>query len=369
MPKARPPVSRYRAAHTMLSFAWAADRKRTVLSFVLLSAQGLTASLFALWLKLLLDGLDQADTAQLTLGATGMAASIAGATALSYVGNRVQATLRDRAKHLVRFRMLDLMGRTPTLEIHEDPEHLTQLEALRQESHAFSAVFPSLIESFATFVRIVTTSLLLISVHPLLLVLPVFGVPTLLLSPKTSGLFYTGVLRASVPQRRAEHLIELTATPGGAKEVRLFRLGNELLNRFHATHREIQDIHHRMQMQAGALGLAGRLLFLVGYVGAIVFVVARAVRGQATIGDAALTAVLAGQVLGSSPVQPRRFNRRSRVSSRQAGGCTSTTWPTGHGNGSTPAQSYRNASPKASASTTSPTATPTRRRTHSTTST
>jgi ATP-binding cassette, subfamily B, bacterial len=298
MPETRPPVSRYRAARTMLSFAWEADRQRTVLSFGVLGLEALTGSLFALWLKLLIDGMHQADSGRLTLAAAGMAASIAGATALSYAGNRVQATLQDRAKHLVRLRTLDLMGKTPTLEIHENPEHLAQLEAFRQEGHAFSNVFPSLVGSFATLVRVVTTSLLLVSVDPLLLMLPVFGAPALLLSPKTSGLFYVGVQRASVPQRRSEHLLELTATPGGAKEVRLFRLGDELLARFHATHAEIRHIHHTMQVRAGAIGLVARLVFLVGYVGAIAFVVARAVGGQATVGDAALTAVLAGQVLG-----------------------------------------------------------------------
>ncbi len=297
-PETRPPVSRYRAAGTMVRFAWQADRARTVASFVLLSLEALTGSLFALWLKLLIDGLHQADSGSLTVGAAGLSASIAGVTALSYAANRVQATLRDRAQHLVRLRTLDLMGKTPTLEIHENPEHLAQLEAFRQEGHAFANVFPALIASFATLVSIATTSLLLASVHPLLLVLPVFGAPVLLLSAKTSGLFYVGVQRASVPQRRSEHLLELTATAGGAKEIRLFRLGDELLTRFHATHREIQHIHHTMQVRAGAIGLAARLLFLIGYVGAIVFVVARAVRGQATVGDAALTAVLAGQVLG-----------------------------------------------------------------------
>jgi ATP-binding cassette, subfamily B, bacterial len=114
-PETRPPVSRYRAARTMLSLAWEADRKGTVLSFGVLSLEALTGSLFALWLKLLIDGLHQADSGRLALAAGGMAASIAGATALSYAGNRVQATLRDRAKHLVGLRMLDLMGRTPTL--------------------------------------------------------------------------------------------------------------------------------------------------------------------------------------------------------------------------------------------------------------
>ena len=56
---------------------------------------------------------------------------------------------------------------------------------------------------------------------PVLLVRPLFGGLALLLGPKTSGLFYPGVQRASVPQRRSEHLLELTATPGAAGGYRL----------------------------------------------------------------------------------------------------------------------------------------------------
>lgn len=298
MPERPPPVSRRRAAATMLRIAWAADRRGSLLAFGLFGLQALAQSLFALWLKLLLDGLGAADTGRVALAAGGMAASIAGGTALSYAGTRVQVALRERAQHLIARRTIKLVGRTPTLEMHETPEHLTQLEALGREAFAFGQVIPSLIELFATGVRVAATSLLLLSVHPLLLLLPLFGLPALLLSPRTSGLFRLGNELAAEPARRAEHLVELTATVGGAKEMRLFRLGEEMLTRFHAAHREIIAIHRRITVRAAVLGLGARLVFLVGYFGAIVFVVDRAIGGRASIGDAALATVLAGQVLG-----------------------------------------------------------------------
>jgi ATP-binding cassette, subfamily B, bacterial len=298
MPENVPPVSRRRAATTMLQFAWVADRKRSIMAFGLFGLQTLAQSLFALWLKLLVDGLQGSDAGKLAFATAGMAASIAGTTALSYAGNRVQTVLRERARYLVNRRMLELIGHTPTLEIHETPEHLTQLDALRQEGYEFSHVVPSLVGLFATAIRIVTTTLLLFSVHPLLLLLPLFGLPALLLSPKTSNMFSLGNELAADPARRAGHLVELTATAGGAKEMRLFRLGEEMKARFHANHREIQHIHHRLQVRAAVIGLAAQFGFLIGYFAAIVFVVNLAIDGQATVGDAALTAVLAGQVLG-----------------------------------------------------------------------
>ena len=292
------PANRRRAATTMLRIAWAADPQRSILAFGLFGLQALAQSLFALWLKLLLDGAQAGDAEKLIVAASGIAASIAGGAALSYAGQRVQAALRERAFHLVERRLLALVGRTPTLEIHETPEHLTRLERLGHAAYDFGQVIPSLIELFAAAVRLVAMLLLLLGVHPLLLLLPLFGLPELLLSGKTSGLFRLGYERSADPARRAAHLLELTATAGGAKEVRLFRLGPELTARFHAAHHEVQGIYHRLHMRAAAIGLATRLVFLLSYFGAVVFVVGLAINGQASLGDAALTAVLCGQVLG-----------------------------------------------------------------------
>ncbi|WP_051114279.1 ABC transporter ATP-binding protein [Actinopolymorpha alba] len=291
-------MSRIRALLLVLGFAWNADPWRSILAFAVFGVQALAQSLFAWWLKLIVDGVHAGDAYAVATGTGGIVVSVAGSAMLSYAGNRIQAVLRDRTTHLVHRRTLTLVARTPTLEIHETPGHLAQLDALRRESYVFSQVIPSLIETFALGIRIIATTLLLASIHPLLLLLPVFGLPALVVSPKTGGLFRVGNERAAEPARRANHLVELTATTGGAKEVRLFRLGEELLARFHASHREIRTIHHRIQLRAAYIGLAAQLGFLVGYAGALWFVVDLAADGRASLGEAALTAVLAGQVLG-----------------------------------------------------------------------
>ena len=298
MPDRPAPAGRLRAAATMLRIAWTADRRRSVLAFGLLTLRRIVDTLFAWWLKLLLDGLQASNIGQAMFAAAGMATSIVGGAALAYAGGRVQMVLAERAHHLVERRLVELVGRTPTLEIHETPEHLNQLEVLEDESWEFGQVVPALIELFTTGVRVVTTALLLLSVHPLLLLLPLFGLPALLLSSQTGALFRLGNELAAEPARRANHLFDLATTAAPSKEVRLFRLGEEMMARFHDAHREVRGIHWRVNLRGETIGLVTRLVFLVGYFGAILFVVDRAVQGRATIGDAVLTAVLAGQVLG-----------------------------------------------------------------------
>jgi ATP-binding cassette, subfamily B, bacterial len=298
MPDTRPPVGRLRAARVMTQVAWRADRGRAVAVFVLLVVQALTASLFALWLKLLLDGIRGHQTGTVAVAAAGIVLCIAGGAALDHLSWQVQTTLNDRAHHLVERRLLTVVGRTPTLEIQETPEHLTQLELLDEESWEFGHVIPALINVGNAAIRIVVTAVLLAGVHPLLLALPLFGLPAVLLSSRTSGLFRLGNELAAEPTRRATDLFELATGTGGAKEIRQFRLQRELLARFHREHRQVRAIHHRLQIRGQAIGLGARLVFLVGYLAAITFVVYRAAHGAASVGDVLLTAVLAGQVLG-----------------------------------------------------------------------
>ncbi|MGH3659450.1 MAG: ATP-binding cassette domain-containing protein, partial [Micromonosporaceae bacterium] len=282
----------------MLRLAWTADPHRAVLAFVLLGSQALVASLFAWWLKLLLDALAPVDPDRIILATAGIAGSIAGGAVLNYTGQRVQLVLREATRTEVDRHLIDLVGGAPTLEIHETPAHLDQLQALQRDSWHLGHAIPTLLEFFTTGIRIVTAAVLLWGVHPALLLLPLFGLPALLLSSKTGGLFVLGNDRAAAPARMAHHLYELATNSGPAKEVRLFRLGDELAVRFHRTQLEIQRIHRRVNAIGQGLGLVGRVTFLIGYFAAIAFVVTHAVAGQATVGDTALTAVLAGQVLG-----------------------------------------------------------------------
>ena len=254
--------------------------------------------MFALWLKLLLDGIQFGDERRVIFAAMGMALSIVGSTGLSYFGNRVRQTLSERTQHLVERRLVELVAHAPTLDIQETPEHLAQLELLEAESWELGAVIPSILTLFTLAVQTIATLLLLFSVHPLLLLLPLFGLPAIMLSSRTSNLYMLGSELAAEPSRRANYLFELATTSAAAKEMRLFRLRDEVLERFHTAHHEIQRIHQRLNIQGASINLFTRLFFLVGFFGAIVFMVNRALVGQATAGDAVLTATLAGQVLG-----------------------------------------------------------------------
>jgi ATP-binding cassette, subfamily B, bacterial len=291
------PAPSVQAARRMLGFAWAADRRLAIWTLALLSAQAAAASLLAFWLRLFTDAAVGHQHRATVAAALAIAISISAIAASSYAGNRTQMTLGDRTQYLLNSRLLEIVGGAPTLAIHQTPAHLRELELLQAESREFSQAVPSVIEAITTGVRILITIALLVSITPLLLLLPLCGLPMLLLSPQTAGLFSRGNELAAEPSRRAAMLYELAASRSAAAELRLFRLGPELLRRFEAEHRRIRQIHVGLGLRAQGYRLAGRTAFLAGYLGAIVLVVYLAGRGEVSIGDVAMTAVLAGQVL------------------------------------------------------------------------
>jgi ATP-binding cassette, subfamily B, bacterial len=286
-----------RAARRMAGFAWAADSRLAVWTFALLTAQAVVASLFSLWLRVFADAAAARHDTAVLLGGLAVAVSIAGTAVLDYAGNRTRLTLGDRTQFLLERRLLEIVGRSPTLAIHQTPEYLRELELLQSETWEFGQTVPSIVEAVTTAVRITVTVILLASITPLLLLLPLFGLPMLALSARSTDLFNLGNELAAEPSRRAEMLYQLAANRHAAGELRLFRLRDELLGRFAAEHHAIRDIHVGVTVRGQAFRLLGRIVFLAGYLGAIVLVVRLAASGAVSVGDVAMAAVLAGQVL------------------------------------------------------------------------
>lgn len=286
------------AARAMLAIAWRADPVRAVWTAALVGLQAVFGSLFALWLALLVNGVRAHRTVEVLVAAGLVALSIAGATGLDVLANRLRAAFNDRVQYLVERTLLETVGRTPTLDLQENPDHVLQIELLEAEGWEFGQVIPSLVDLLSVAVRSVIAGVLLLSVSPLLLLLPLFGVPALLVSPITGDLFAKGGDLAGEPSRRSADLFELATGVAGAKEMRIFRLRGEVLARFHHARDQVRRIYVRLAWRNGLLGLAAQLVFVAGYLGAVGVSVALVGRHQVGVGAVVLTAVLAGQVLG-----------------------------------------------------------------------
>ncbi|HUP87382.1 MAG TPA: ABC transporter ATP-binding protein [Acidimicrobiales bacterium] len=186
----------------------------------------------------------------------------------------------------------------PGLEHHERPEHLDRMELLRAQRRMLSSSVAAIIENFGTVAAIVTTTSLLATIDARLLLLPAFGIPSVVASARTRRWFQQVEERTAERLRGAEHLYDLATTASPAKELRVFGLRPEIRRRYVELAAGIDAEHDRTMLRSTMASTAGWAVFAVGYVAAIAFVALEAVAGRAGAGDVILVVSLAGQVNG-----------------------------------------------------------------------
>jgi len=270
-------------------------RAAAVLSLEITNQFGLV--FVALWLKLLTDAVVHRDlrsalVASALLG--GLAWGVQGLAAIS--GFNLRTVLEERTGLLMDTRLMELMAGVPGLEHHERADYLDEAELLRQQRHQLSQAVSAIVVNAGLLAQTAGTVALLASVHPALIALPLFAVPSLLAGGAAEQLRQRALDRTAEAVRRSSHLYELATSAGPAKELRVFDLGEELVERHQRTWREVDRVRTAAAVRGALLAAAGWLVFAAGYVGAIGLVVRQAVHHHASPGDVVLALTLAAQV-------------------------------------------------------------------------
>lgn len=154
----------------------------------------------------------------------------------------------------------------------------------------------SLVWGLGVATRLTTSVLILVAIHPLLVLLPLLGLPSLLAGGWAQRLRQR-VKEDTVERKRlSEHLFTLGTTPGPGKELRIFGLDGEIVDRHRSLRRAIQMRERQAEVRGTSATALGWLAYAAGYAGAIVFVVLLAVDGRASTGDVLLVIALSGQI-------------------------------------------------------------------------
>lgn len=170
------------------------------------------------------------------------------------------------------------------------------MDLLRSERWRISASVSSVVSNFGTLVQTIATGVLLAFLHPLLLLLPLFGIPSLIAAGKWQRMSQKTAEETVEQGRLSGHLFQLTTTASPGMELRIFGLADELIGRHQRIWRETDIRRTRTSLLGASISALGWMVFAVGYAAAIGFVVLRAVRGLATAGDVVMAVSLASQV-------------------------------------------------------------------------
>jgi len=266
------------------------------ISTVLVAARAITAPAQTYGVSRLVDGIAGDESSTIALGIGIIVAGLAVSFVADVVGWPLQDTAQERMAGRVHADLLDVTTGIPGLEHHERPDVSDRLELVRERAWRMGVGAEVLLWAFATVTNTVTVLGLLGSVNPVLLVLPLLGASRIW-SAYLSSTRQHKAWEDSMPQERLiDRLIEVAKDPRTGMELRVFGLGQVLLDRIFA----LQTERFRRRVSAarwgGKVDGSVRLGFGLAYAVAVVWIVARARNGQQTAGDVVLVLLLAPQV-------------------------------------------------------------------------
>src|SRR4029079_8981144 len=153
-----------------------------LVSFVLSQLAALPDALIALWLMLLGRGVFEQRAPLGQVAAIGLGVSAAATWFLRTVSARVQRRFRDKVTIALEAHVARLLASIATVAHHERPDYLDRLAMLRTQVFVLDHMYMSLFATCGWILRLAVTIALLVSIHPALVLLAVFAVPTVLTS-------------------------------------------------------------------------------------------------------------------------------------------------------------------------------------------
>jgi ATP-binding cassette subfamily B protein len=281
---------------TMTSLLFRADPARAAGAIFLAMVNSAATISHAFWLKVFADAVLQQSRDLALLGIFGyLAVRLIGGVA-GWIRAPLVLGLNERVSWLIEQELISITAGVPGLEHFERTDYQKELELLRQQRSRLAGTATAIVSNVDTLVRMTLTLVLLGSLHPALILLPLFAVPSLIIGTKTVGRQERVSEELAETYRGSNHLFELSTTPGPAKELRIFSLGGELIRRHGELWRTISRKRSAVDLRTSGLSVMGWAIFGIGYAGALLLSVLLAIAGRVTGGDVLMAFSLVGQI-------------------------------------------------------------------------
>src|ERR1700734_4221014 len=200
-----------------------------IAAFVLSQLAALPDALLALWLMLLGKGVLEHRPSLVQGAAIGLGVSAAATWFLRTISTRVQRRFRDRVTIALEAHVARLQASVVTVAHQELPEYLDRLSMLRNQVFVLDHMYVSLFSTLGWILRLGVTMALLASIHPALMLLVVFAIPTVLTSTWRPEVERSVQERGAQTNRLARHLFTIATTAAPGKEVRVTNIGERLV--------------------------------------------------------------------------------------------------------------------------------------------
>jgi ATP-binding cassette subfamily B protein len=247
---------------------------------------------YPLGYRLVVDGATHGDGAWIATGA-GLVAAMAGlAWVLGMVSAGQGSVLTDRVNLSLGERIARLVTAIPGLEHLERPDHLREIDQLREDRRTLAGAPRQLLALAQAGIRGVVVVALLASVFPPVLAVVLVGLAPMLADRRAGRLRKRADDDLAEGRRLQGELFTLATTAGAAGELRTYGIAEALAERHRRLGETIRARATRAALRSAAGAALGWLLYAAGFVAVIVVLVARAVHGDATAGQVVMAVSL-----------------------------------------------------------------------------
>ena len=294
-----PPAPTRRRLALLLRVVGRADRRLFAVLLGTLVFSAIAGAVQSYALKWIIDAATEGRSGAVT------AAAVLGGIAAGLLGSAGRATsdmeqvLTGQVGFDVDRSSLDLTAKMPGIEHLERSAYLDQVALVRSGGAGLMRAVFSLTGALSLLISMGVGLWLLAAVHPLLLLVPIFAVPTAILVPRSQRHLDAANAAAAERRRAATHLHRLFLQPAAAMEMRIFGSADALDERSDRLWREVARVTLRGAVRSALVSSLGWALLTSGYVFALLFVAVEASRGRATPGDVVLVSQLALQLRGN----------------------------------------------------------------------
>lgn len=258
----------------------------------LLVGGGIAATCYPLGYQLLVDGALAGSGTQLALGVAVVAGMLALAWVLTAIGATEALALQDRIAIYRTGNLVELISGVPGLEHLERPDYLKEVERLNEGRRQLSAAPRQIVQNAASAARIIALLVLLGTVSPWLLLIPVTAAPPLITDRIAKRITKRSEDDRAADQRLAGMIFGLSSDAESAAELRSYGLSAHLA----AMHKTLTAALSRRAgseaRQVLAVQSLGWILYAAGLMAAIAFVAVRASDGAISLGTVLMTVSL-----------------------------------------------------------------------------
>ncbi|HXU08622.1 MAG TPA: ABC transporter ATP-binding protein/permease, partial [Blastocatellia bacterium] len=241
-------------------------------AFLLSLLAAVPDALIAVWIALLGDGVLHGNRGRILTAAIGLGISATATWLLRTISVRVQRRFRDKVTIALESHVARLQATAPTIAHQERPDYLDRLAMLRNQIFVLDHMYMSLFTTCGWILRLGITIALLISIHPALILLAVFAIPTVWTSTWRPEVERNAWENNASSHRLARHLFTLATTAPPGKEVRVTGIGPRLLTERRSAWEKWYRAVSKARTESAAWHALAWAVFGSAYVGAIVFV-------------------------------------------------------------------------------------------------